>query len=532
MTPFDRTRALAAALAVPAALAVLAVLGPVAAAQDAKPATPPAPAAPAAPGAPAGKPEQSPSDAYEARKPEVMVQVGARFEAVANFAWSNDLKKQALELYKRIQSEFDPNNKKANEQLGYAKRDGTWVPPDEAKQKKLDAIDDGARGSKLHQGELDKKLKEAETSAAKLLADLGNLAAAAGREDEAKGYWRQALDLDDQNAVANEKMGNKLVEGKWLTLRAIHHREYDKAYKTALAKAQDPKVAPVKADDTTGIGEKAGIALVRYKTANFRVESTLKDSEVIQTLKLLEGARQFFIELFGVPERLIEFSNDPCIFMIVLNKSDYEKLVDACPHIAEKDRNFQKKFTGCAVQTTAGSPAKLYIETYPDASNAYAHVPHQATHTMAQYTFGNTAPWLREAIANAVAAALGKAPLSVCFSGEGSTGGIHLENVALDQVPELLRGLIKNKKDSPVSEFVKLPPDGMSPQQIAKAWSVVMYLLELDRTQARDYFAAAGQGTGEASKDEKVLAQFFPDFAVWKDLDAAWRVWALDVYKK
>ncbi len=131
-----------------------------------------------------------------------------------------------------------------------------------------------------------------------------------------------------------------------------------------------------------------------------------------------------------------------------------------------------------------------------------------------------------------MSAAIKKADLTVCFSGEGSTAGIHLERISLDQAPGVLRQVVLEKTDTPISEFVNLPADGMIVKQIAKSWSVVMFLLERDRAQAREYFSGAGQGNnGDNSKSDKVLAQYFEVFKAWKDLDIAWREWVLDVYK-
>jgi hypothetical protein len=519
MTPIRRTRALAASLAVLASL-VPAARVPAARAQDAKP------GAPSAPSAAGAKPDQSPADIYAARRPEVMAQIGLKLEAVATFAWNSDLKKTALSLYKRIQTDYDPNNKKSNEQLGYEKKDGVWVPPGEAKQKKIDALDDSARGEKLHLGEFDKKLKDAETASGRLLADLGDMAKRADRDDEARELWKQALDMDDQNSIANERMGNKLVDGKWFTQRALAYKEFAKVYKASLVKAQGMGVAPVGCDDSTGIAESAKIPIRKYKTKNFRIESNFNDADIRETLVWLERARQFYIDLFVVPERLVDFAVDPEVFVIVNTKELHEKLIDACGAIPPERKNFEKKFTSNTVSD------KLTLTFYPNAEMAERSAIHTATHCFTKSTFGQPAPWLMEALANAVSAAIKKADLTVCFGGDGSTGGIHLDNISLDQAPGVLRDLVKAKKDAPMAEFVKLPADGMSAQHIAKSWSVVMYLLELDRTQARDYFNAAGAGMGDASKDEKVLKQFFADFGTWKDLDVSWREWALDVYKQ
>src|SRR5258706_5058318 len=308
---------------------------------------------------------------------------------------------------------------------------------------------------------------------------------------------------------------------------AIAHAEFDKVYRTSLKKAQEMEVAVAGCTDSTGTFEAAKIdKSQRFKTKNFRFESTLSAIEIHDTLVWLERCRQFYIDLYQVPERLLDYSGDPMVFVMGNTDAQKDSLIDACTGIPEKEKSFKKKFGVVAV----GS--RLQIGRFQNGDQAQRECVHIATHTFTRDTLGNHAPWLFEGLANSVAAAIRGSPLKVCFSGEGSVGGIHLEDIAFDQGPALLRDLVKKGKDSPISEFVKLPSDGMSPQQIAKAWSVVMFLLEMDRIQARDYFAAAGQGNGDGSKDDKVVLQFFPNYPTLKDLDVAWRAWAVDAYKK
>jgi hypothetical protein len=494
------------------ALAFGAVLAGPVSAQEAKP------------GGAAGKPEPSPAEAYVARRASVMVLVGSKLESPANFAFSNDLKGSAIVVYEQVRT-FDPNNKKASEQLGFELKDGEWVL-NETKRKKIDEYEDGSKGTKKSAAEFEKKLAEARKESARLLADLGKLAIAAGDEDAARSHFKAALKLDDQNPVANEKSGNRLVDGKWFTGRALAHKEFEKVYRASLAKAQALAVTPVLCDDSTKIAETAGITIRKYKTKNFRIESTLTDAEIRDILVWVERARQFYIDLYDVPEHLLNYEANPCVFLIVSTKEQHDKVIDACPQIPPEKRSFQKKFSGNILE-------KLIIQTAPNGETAQRSALHTATHGFVQDSFGRPAPWLLEALANSVAAAIKGADLVVCFSGEGSTGGINLERITLEQAPPLLRDQVLAGKDTPIAEFVKLPPDAMTPVMIAKAWSTVMFLLEMDRGQARGYFQAASQGgDGEKSKDDKVLKQYFQDYQTWASLDEAWRGWAEDVYKR
>jgi hypothetical protein len=481
--------------------------------------------APRAGGDPKGPAAESltPEARYAAQRGPMLAQVGAKLESVATFAMGNKLKGTGLELYKIILDDFDPNNVRARRELGWDKKGDEWV----ANERKQEANKEVEDESEKKRAEFERKLKDAHVACAKLLAELGDLADKAANQEDAQRYFKKSLFLDDQNPLANERMGNKLIDGKWLSDRAVRHKEFVKAYDAALKKCQSLPVAVVNCDETTGIMERAGISPVRkYKTKNFRIESNHPDASIREVLTTLERARQFFLDLYEVPERFVDYSQNPSVFVYGSKSEEKDRMVDACDGIPADRKSFNKKFTSIAVGE------HLHIGFYSDGVSAQHQSVHSATHNFSRDALGNHASWLYEGIANAVAAAIMKARLQVCFSGDGTVGGIHLENMDLDQAPALLRDLALRKKDPQIHEFVKLPSDAMKPVDIAKAWSVVMYLLERDRVQAREYLLRAGQGPGgENSKDEKVLKEYFEEFPTWKDLDEAWREWAVDVYK-
>jgi tetratricopeptide (TPR) repeat protein len=516
MSRHDRLAAsLGAGLAASLAAAALLDVGPAAAprlaAQDAKA------------GAGAKAPELPPEELYPVRLKEAHVQAGARLEALGNFAFSSDLKETAVGYWKEA-LEFDPENRKSREGLGHEKKGDDWTP-NEAKVEKVKEYEDSSRGEKKR-GEMDKKQKDAYAAIGKLFADLGVLADRAGEKEAAVAHWKKALFYDDQNAVANERTGAKKIDNRWFSERSLAHKEFEKVYKATLAKAQKLPVNPSSCDDTSGIAEAAGIAIQRFRTKNFRIESNLPATEIKETLVWLERARLLYIDLFQVPEHLLNYESNPDVYVIVTTSEQKDRLVDATAAIPAAEKSFKKKFGRIAVT------GRLEIGFAENGESAQRSCVHTATHGFTRDTLGNHAPWLFEALANAVSAAIKQADLVVCFSGTGSTGGIHLDRMGLEQAPGLLRDLIREKKDTPIGDFVKLPADALTAAQIAKAWSVVMFLLEKDRAQARDYFAEAGQGGGEKSQEARVLAQFFPSFTTWKELDAVWREWAYDVYRK
>ncbi|NUN52541.1 MAG: hypothetical protein HUU06_07125, partial [Planctomycetaceae bacterium] len=467
-------------------------------------------------------PALSPAEAYEARLRSGMAQVGGLLEPAASFAMSNKLKRTGIGVFRTI-LEFDPSNQRARRELGYEKKGEEWVLS-ESKKRKVDDLEDESSKKLV---EFQEKLDKANLAVAGILAELGDLADRAGEKEKAQAHWKRAILLDDQNPVANRGMGHKLVNGKWLSQRAINHDEFWKVYKASLEKAQKMAVTPVSTDATTGIAEDAGIPVKRYATKNFRIESTLPDGDIRDTLVWLERARSFFIDLYGMEERHLDYEGNPLVYVIGTTDEQKNKFIDACKELDPAKKAFNKKFGGVEVN------GKLKLAGYPNGETAQRECLHSGTHSFVRDTFGQHAAWLWEALANSVSAALKGADLKVCFSGEGSTGGIHLENIGLETAPQVLRDLVVAKKDTPIGEFVKLPSDGLTAQQIAKSWSIVMFLLETDRVQARDYFAAAGQGqAGANSKEDRVLAQYFEAFPKWEALDAAWREWALDVYRK
>jgi hypothetical protein len=468
----------------------------------------------------AAKAELTPPELYEAKRRDYLVQIAGKIETAASFAMNNKLKRTGLETWEVV-LEFHPDHEKARRELGFERKGTDWVL-NEAKRKKLEDVEDESEKKRV---EFEKKLRDSYVGAARMLAELGELAEKASDADAARAHWKRALELDDQNPLANQKSGNRQVGGKWFTERSLNHKEFLKVYRASLEKAQKMAVAPLPADESTGIGERAGINVKKYKSKNFRVESNLSDAEIKDTLVWLERARRFYLDLFEIQDRFLDYEGQPDVFVIVTTPEQKDKLVDACDQIPEKDKSFKKKFTAIAVTS------RLQLALHENGESATRHTVHTATHTFTGDTLGHHAPWLHEGLANAISAAIRNADLTVCYSGEGSTGGIHLDRISLEQAPQVLRELIQAKKDTPIGDFVKLPADVMNAQHIAKAWSIVMFLIEKDRAQARGYFERAGQGGGELSRDDKVLEQYFEDFQSWSDLDRVWREWALDVYK-
>jgi tetratricopeptide (TPR) repeat protein len=464
--------------------------------------------------------EESPEVRWATAKQTAHGQIATKLEAVAAFAMGNKLKLTGIELF-RVVLEFDTNNQRARRELAFDKKNDAWVE-NEYKQKKLAEVEDE---SEAKRGDYNKRAKEAEKAVGGILGALGKTADTLGFSEEAFTAWNRALEFDDQNADANRGVGNKLVEGTWYTERALAHREFKKTYEASLTKARALEVPVVAADAATSVGLPCGVALRVWETANFRMESNLGDGDIRETLVWLERARVFFLSLYEIPERLLDYSNGKSTSVVVTKKSDYEAIVEKSPLVPDDKRNFYKKFGGCPLE------GKANLSVAENGDMAQRETIHTQVHTMGRDAFGNHAPWLFDALANSVSTALKQATLKVCFTGDGTTGGIHLENLPIDQAPSALLKWVKEKKDTPLEGLVKLPSDGLSAYEIAKAWSVLMFLLQKDRLQCREWLAGAGQGN-DRSKDARILSSYFEAYKTWDDLDKEWREWALDVYRR
>lgn len=464
----------------------------------------------------------SPEQKLEAARAAAHAEVAKQLEMVGSYGMGNKLKLSALELFRTVLI-YDPGNMRARRELGFDKKGDEWVANDYKQKKLVDIRDD----SESKRGEYDKRLAEANKAVAAALGSLGTTADKLGFSEEAFKAWNAALEFDDQQSDANRGVGNKLVDGTWYTARALAHREFRKAYDAALAKARALEIPVVAGNAETGYGRPCGVQLNMWETANFRMESNLGDADIRETLVWLERARVFLLDLYQIPERMLDYSNRKATSVVVTKKADYETIVDKAATIPDDKRNFYKKFGGCPLDEKAN------LSVAENGETAQRETIHTQTHTMCRDVFGNHSPWLFEALANSVSTALKQATLKVCFTGDGSTGGIHLERLDLDQAPGVLLKWVKEKKDTPLEGLVKLPSDGMNAWEIAKAWSVLMFLVEQDRTQTREYLAGAGQGNGgDRSKDARVLGNYFEKYKTWDALDADWRVWALDVYRR
>jgi hypothetical protein len=485
------------------------------------PALPPALARPAEGGAPAA-PDVPPEVQYKEKLRAGMVIAGQKFEAAGSFAYSNRLKRSGREAFKKA-LEFDPDNARARRELGFDKKGAEWVAVP-AKVEKLAELRDESESKR---GEYEKRLAEAAKAAAQALVTVGTVAKDFGMEAEANEMWKRVLDLDYQEPTANRAVGNTFKDGKWMTAQKLAHLEYRQTYDKALSAARTLEVPVRAAEKPTGFGTAAGIDLKCLRSDNFQVESNYPEQDIREILTWSERARRFYCDLFEVPDRLVDYKGDPAIVVIVKNDAELHRLIDACNAIEADKKNFYKgRFGSIAVNQ------KLTLSRYGDADSAKVHVVHGRVHSLSQDSLGDFQPWLRDALASSVAAALRDADLSVCFAEQGSTGGIEMAHLALKEAPELLVTKIRGKTDTPLGGIVKLPSTGLTPADLAKSWSVLMFLLERDRLQCREWLAAASGGNlGENSKDARVLARYFKEFTSWEALDAAWRSWAVDVYR-
>ncbi|MHC4820985.1 MAG: hypothetical protein ACYTDX_04610 [Planctomycetota bacterium] len=229
-----------------------------------------------------GEETQPPADRYPKELEKAMAEIADLFADAAKYAMSNKLKRTAAETYELV-LEYDTDHSKARRELGFKKVKGEWVE-DEKKSKKVRRFRDEKEKKRR---DFEKKLARAEADIAKIFGSLAATAKTARdvfdeSEDEwhdwnkkAVRHWKQTLEMDDQEEAANKGLGNRRIDGTWISDAALRHKEFMKRYRAALEKARKLNVAVVESDQSTGYAEAVNVNVHVYKTKNFRIESNL-----------------------------------------------------------------------------------------------------------------------------------------------------------------------------------------------------------------------------------------------------------------
>lgn len=455
---------------------------------------------------------------YEKTAVTVLKSAGAKIWGAADDARKCGLFQFAAEQAERA-LEFDPNLEDARKYLGFVKKGDKWVADPEATEKVARQNVRPQNRSDAAQAQLQKKwedesLKAADRFCAKLYADLGDVCAAKGYADQALKGYESALRLDKDNASARKGLGYTKFGKTWIT------KKQDDARKAA-AKAE-----VIKDTESTVFEDLFEKKLNKVESMHFRFESPYDVPELKMYAEAAETAYAYY---------LADFEHDPTedvleghrmLFVVMQDDAQWNKFVD---RFAGNDKEFTRKLAGCHVGNGMGvrSQQGSTMESRRDM------IVHQAVHRLGDrmWRIGDRA-WLNEGLAYYYTLKVLESCLTHCVAqkkgdyanGHKDEGGMKDWGDPANWKP-LMKTSVQKKDDTALRTVIMVPLTKLDFQDTVKSWSVITYLMDLDRSK---FIQMLDQMLDPAVKQENVIQ------GVWgkglEDLDEDWHAHVKKTY--
>lgn len=404
--------------------------------------------------------------------------------AVLDWAKARGFKAELLDVWRKVLT-VDPANVKAHKALGHVLVDKRWMTPEE-------------------KAAADAAAQEAAMRAKGLVLHGGRWVTPQEKEALEKGLMKDGDEWVTEE-VFHARRGEKKVDGAWVRVGEAE----GKARAAALSKALE---AP----------------MVALWGPHVDVIHELGPDEAAAVLDAAEKVAVGFERLMRtVPEDKLEGLR---VSVVVPHKA---------PTYARYVREFAReneieKMKGLETWATSSSKMKSFWWTDPQAAiGAFlfpntlqvlkSTVAHSMTYVLLnryRFNFRFSTPWLTEGLAYHLEIA-GVGPSSAFTIGRAGIPGGGDPTAWQDTTrwPELLRGAVLSGQDTPLPRLVLEKADGLSLVDLAKAWSVVDYLVRLDPVK----FKAFVDGT-KAHRDDPeegaLKAAYGFDF---RTLETRWR---------
>lgn len=394
--------------------------------------------------------------------------------------------------------ELKPKDKRARKLLGHEKVDGEWMSPEQKQEYLL-------------------RKNEAEMRAKGLVPYKGEWVTPVERDAREKGLIKDGDDWVTEEEY-HTRRGEQKIDGKWVRVG----EEEGAAYAQKVVTDTRLKVA-------------------FHWSPHFDIISEVKPKT---TDRIKEGAEKLYAEMRRVlkpegddyPENLDErvqvmlFKKAPQYvrFSKWFNKQEgCEDLVPGWVRSVQRQHSFWWTH-----------PRKLVsVYQFPNTDKTFAsNVMHNLGLVMlTRYRINFLYPsvWLQEgfayylelkAIGYTQSFTLGKGG-----SGGGASGPVWLDSKKWK--PEL-RKLVKDGRDPPMKRIATMTHDGFTYVELVKSWSVVDFLIGLDRAKFKKFVDLTKErsNTGEPKDEQEALREAYG--LSWAQLDGKWRQFVQNGFKQ
>jgi hypothetical protein len=409
---------------------------------------------------------------------------------------------------------LDPDHKKARKYLGYEKKRRQWVVDERAAAK---VVRDNQIPKGVSQAEFAKRvntwryetLRGAEASVADLFAGLGKACRAKGFDAAARRAYDEAVRRDPHCAAARAALGYERVGDAWLT-------------KSQIA-ARDAAATPEIFEEESHLDEVLGRSLLKVRSANFVVESVFSKSRTTKLVEALETTYSLYLTDAGRDPNDSVFTA-PLHGCFVQSGEDWEAwLADQVPARVAFFRNLHfyrasgDMILGVREQSEVAGSASATFED--NAVHATSHVLNDVIYALYKH------PWLDEGMAYYTTLRVRGTTASWCVAEDDSRYAQPNETVEDEGLLSefsfraRVRQLVQKGEDMPLRALATRKLQELSLSDTVKAWSVVSWMMEIDREAAIRFLSSL-----RASADgPAALEAHFGKGA--EAIDDEWRRW-------
>jgi len=434
--------------------------------------------------------------------------------ALIDFAEAENFHKSIFpDLYRRVLS-LDPDNERANVALGNVSYEGEWMTPEERDRRIAAAEEEAMRAKGMVQYE---------------------------------GQW---VTPEDKEKL---EQGLRKYEGRWMTEDQIKEAQGYVKYEGKWVKKDELAILQVigPAREDTGLGDALQIA----QTEHYAVMGDLAAAEM-QTLA--DTMEKLFVEwtrLFPADRdsRILEGKHRVFVFRKarpyqLLVRARYERQ-KATEHWSENFARTEEERMKMRLRETSFWDVQPYVVSghvqMPDPFEALkAHCVHFGANALVTRHARTRFPtwWLNEGIAYWFEKRI--TGTIQTFNGDvGAAGGYANQNPLdtnkanpwLDATrwEDLLVALIREGRDPPLdrmkSKVLFGSENRLGAQDLAKAWSLVSFLIQDDPEKFAAFLDECKGGSG--SEVEREAAAVILHYGSYDKIEQGWRAWALNGFR-